>query len=254
MAGLVQVDAGRTAPEPALRARTVVILAGAARARFGRGLRPLSGRLRASPPGMAFPGEQDLPDQAQESPDMHQDRDGRLSVEIVGDAGRPICRASAAAVPDSGEEVGESCAEHGGKSASGAKAQGCNQPSILSLMPINPAFRRQRPLGWDAAPAGVACMAWPARKSPNAGTRPATRRARPGAERPVRSAVAAVRDRAAPAENAQPLLAWPNSEMPPWAADHFAGSFRKLSTSASTFGSKWPLALATLSTSHQVVR
>ena len=49
-------------------------------------------------------------------------------------------------------------------------------------------------------------------------------------------------------------FSWPNSEMPPCLADQLAGSFRKLSTSASTFGSKCPLSLATASTSHQVVR
>ena len=46
----------------------------------------------------------------------------------------------------------------------------------------------------------------------------------------------------------------PKSAIPPWAADHLAGSCRKLSTSARTPGSKCPLSLATFSTSHQVVK
>lgn len=50
---------------------------------------------------------------------MHQDRDGRLAVEIIGHAGGAIGRGRATAMPDSGKEVGKSCAEHGGKSAIG---------------------------------------------------------------------------------------------------------------------------------------
>lgn len=75
------------------------------------------------PAGIALPGEHDLPDQAQEASDMHQDRDGRLAVEIIGHAGGAISRGGAMAVPDSGKEAGKSCPEHGGKPAVGTKMQ-----------------------------------------------------------------------------------------------------------------------------------